>query len=65
MIDGLTLDGVLMIFQGKDNLGGILEVLNRGVSWEDLVPDKEKELQEGDGTGLSYGGTCTGCTHMT
>ena len=30
---GLTSNGIIMILQGKDNICGILEVLNRGVSW--------------------------------
>ena len=37
---GLTLDGIIMVVQGEDNLGGILEVINWGASWEDLVLDK-------------------------
>ena len=44
--DVLTLDGFLMIFQGEDNLIGVLEVLNWGVNWEEPVPDKENEFQE-------------------
>ena len=35
-----------MIFQGEDNLIGVLEVLNWGVNWEEPVPDKENEFQE-------------------
>ena len=44
---GLTLDGVPLVIQGEENLGGVLEVLNRGTRWEELVPDKENEFQEG------------------
>ena len=46
MSDGLTPYGVRVVVQGKNNFGGVLEVLNRGVIREDLVPDKENESQE-------------------
>ena len=35
-----------MIVQGKDNLGGVLEVLNWDVGWEELIPNEEDEVQE-------------------
>ena len=44
---GLTLHGILMVVHSEENLCGVLEVLNQGVGWEELVPDEEHELQEG------------------
>ena len=45
--DGLTLDGILLVVQGEDDLRGLLEIINQGVGWEGLVPDKEQKFQEG------------------
>ena len=39
--------GILLVVQSEENLCGVLEVLNQGVGWEELVPDEEHELQEG------------------
>ena len=36
-----------MVVQGKTDMGGILEVLDWVVSWEELIPNKEEEVQEG------------------
>ena len=45
--DGITLNGILLVVQGEENLRDVLEVLNRGVSREDMVPDKEQKFKEG------------------
>ena len=45
--DGINSDVILLVFQGEDNMSGILEALNWGVGWEELVPDEEHESQEG------------------
>ena len=47
MRDVLASDGILMVVQGKDNLCGMMKVLDWGVGRDDIVPDKEHELQEG------------------
>ena len=47
MRDGLTSDGVLLVVQGEDDLGDVLELLDQGFCREGIVPDKEHELQEG------------------
>ena len=47
MIDGLTWDGVLLVIQGEDDLDDVLEMLNRGVCGEEVVPDKENLFREG------------------
>ena len=47
-----------MVVHGEENLSGILEVLNWGISWEELIPDEEK-IPGGTGTGMFYGGLCT------
>ena len=41
MRDGLAPDGVILVVHRKDNLGGILEMINLGVGGEELVPDEE------------------------
>ena len=33
-----------MVVHGKDDLGGILEVFNWGVSWRDFIPNKEDKV---------------------
>ena len=47
MRDGLNLDGILMVVQGEDDLFGVLEVLDRGVGGEEMVPNKEQKPQDG------------------
>ena len=44
MRDRLVPDGVLLVVQGEDNRGGILEMINGGVGGEELVPDEENEV---------------------
>ena len=44
MRDVLALDGILLVIKGKENLSGVLEVLNWGGGWEELVPDKDNEF---------------------
>ena len=44
---GLIWDGILLGVQGEDDLRGILEVLDRVVCGEEIVPDEEHEFQEG------------------
>ena len=36
-----------MVIQGKDNMGGVLEMFDWGIIWEDLIPNEEDEVQEG------------------
>ena len=36
---------ILMVVQGKDNLGGVLEIFDWGVGWEGSIPNKENEVQ--------------------
>ena len=36
-----------MVVQGKDDLCGIMKVLNWGVCWEEMVSDEEHTFQEG------------------
>ena len=47
MRDGITLDSVLLVVQGEDDLGDVLKLLNQGVCEEEIVPDEEHKLQEG------------------
>ena len=35
-----------MVAQGEDDFIGMLEVLNGGVVWEELVPNKEDRVHE-------------------
>ena len=44
--DGLTLDGVFLVFQGEDNLGDTLKPLDRGIRGEEGVADKKHKLLE-------------------
>ena len=44
--DGLTLDGVLPVVQGEDNLGDMLESLGRRGRGEEGVRDKEGKVLE-------------------
>ena len=46
MIDGLTSDGILLVFQGEYDLCGILKVLDQGAGGDEMVPDKEHKFQE-------------------
>ena len=39
VIDGLPLDGVLIVVQGEDNLGDMLELLDQDFCEEEIVPD--------------------------
>ena len=45
--DGLAADGILLIVEGDDNLGGLAEMLGGSVPWEEEVPDEEREVHEG------------------
>ena len=47
------MDRILLAFQGEDDLGGMLEVLNWGIGWEELVLHKEDEFHEGLELGCS------------
>ena len=44
MRDGLTADGIVLIFQGNDNTGGLVEILGGGVPREEKVPDEEHKV---------------------
>ena len=37
---------ILLVVQGKDDLGGLLEIFDWGDSWEESIPNKEDEVQE-------------------
>ena len=45
--DSLPSDVIFLVFQGEDNLSGLMEVLNWGVHGDETVPDEEHEIQEG------------------
>ena len=47
MGDGLTVDGILLIFEDDENLGGLVEMLGGGVPGEEKLPDKEHAFHEG------------------
>ena len=47
MVDGLTVDVILLIVKGGDNLCGMAEMLSRGVPGEEKVPNNEHEAHEG------------------
>ena len=36
-----------MVVQGEGDLGGMMEYIDRGFSWYELVPDKGYEVKEG------------------
>ena len=40
MGDGLTTDGIILIIEGDENLGGLAEMLGRGVPGEEKAPDE-------------------------
>ena len=42
--DDLTSDGVLLVVQGEDDMGDMLELLDRGICKEEIVPDEEHEF---------------------
>ena len=44
---GLTADGILMVVEGDENVGGLAEMLGGGVPGEDKFPDKEIKVHEG------------------
>ena len=43
----LPSDHILLIVQGKENLGDVLEIINVGIDWEELIPNQEEKVQEG------------------
>ena len=47
MVYGLAADGIILIFEGDDNLGVLGEMLGGGVLGEEKVPDEEHEVHEG------------------
>ena len=38
---------IIAFFWGKDDPGDVLEILNGGVGWEELIPIEEVEVREG------------------
>ena len=42
--DGITADGIIMIFEGDDNLGGLAEIIDGGVPGEEKVPNEEHKV---------------------
>ena len=47
MQDRFPSDCVLLVVQGKDDLGGVLEIFDWGISWEESIPNEEDKIQEG------------------
>ena len=47
MRDGLTSDGVLLVVEGEENLGDVIEPPDWGIGGEEGVPGKEDEFHEG------------------
>ena len=45
--DGLPLDFILLVVQGKDNLGDVLEIFDWGVGWENRSPMKKTKSRRG------------------
>ena len=45
--DSLNSDGVLLVVQGEENMGDVLELLSWGFYREDIFPDEEHGFQEG------------------
>ena len=41
------MDGILLIVEGGENLGGLVEILSRSVPGEEEVPGEEHEVHEG------------------
>ena len=46
MGDSLTADGILLIFEGDDNLGGLVKMLDGSVPGEEEAPDEKHEFHE-------------------
>ena len=46
MGDGLPANGILLIVEGEENLGGPAEILGRSIHREEEVPDEEHEIHE-------------------
>ena len=44
--DKLPSDCIILVVQGKENLGALLEILNGGIVWEEMIPSEEDEVQE-------------------
>ena len=44
---GITSDGILLVFQGEEDLFGMLEMINWGVGVEEIIPHEEHNVQEG------------------
>ena len=45
--DGLAPDGILLVVQGEDDLGDVIEPPDWGILGEEGVPGKEEEVHEG------------------
>ena len=43
---GLVKDGILLIVEGDDNLGGLVKMLNGSVPGEEEAPDEKHEFHE-------------------
>ena len=41
------MDGIILIVEGDDNLGGLAEMLGGSVPGEDKFPNKEHKFHEG------------------
>ena len=44
--DSITVDGIILIVEGDNNLVGLAEMLGGGVPGEEKVPDKEHKVHE-------------------
>ena len=44
--DSLTMDGIILIVEGDDNLGGLAEMLGGSVPGEEKFPNKEHKVHE-------------------
>ena len=42
--DGLSLNHILLIVQGKGNLGDMLEILDFGIGWEESIHNKKMKF---------------------
>ena len=47
MGDSLTMDGIILIVEGDDNLGGLSEMLGGSVPGEETFPNKEHKVHKG------------------
>ena len=45
--DSLTVDGIILIIEGDDNLGGLAEMLGGSVPGEEKFPNKEHKFHAG------------------